>query len=191
MSSLQKESIGTNGKGYIMNIQKELWPKPEVKGDIVYTPDFVSKNIIDSLSPLGLCLDPCKGDGAFYKYLPENSDYCELTEGKDFFNYSKQVDWVIGNPPYSIFEQFLQKSFEISQNVSFLVPTNKIFQRQLIMEMITKFGGVKSIIIYGSGQLIDFPFGFSVGNFHFKKGFKGETKILLGMKSVFPNGFLK
>lgn len=174
-----------------MNIQKELWPKPEVKGDIVYTPDFVSKNIIDSLSPLGLCLDPCKGDGAFYKYLPENSDYCELTEGKDFFNYSKQVDWVIGNPPYSIFEQFLQKSFEISQNVSFLVPTNKIFQRQLIMEMITKFGGVKSIIIYGSGQLIDFPFGFSVGNFHFKKGFKGETKILLGMKSVFPNGFLK
>ena len=46
-------------------------------------------------------------------------------------------------------------------------------------------GGVKSIIIFGSGQLIGFPFGFSVGNFHFQKDYKGETKILMGMKNIF------
>jgi hypothetical protein len=53
------------------------------------------------------------------------------------------------------------------------------------MDMINEWGGVKSIIIYGSGTLIDFPFGFSVGNFHFQKGYKGDTKILMGMKTIF------
>jgi hypothetical protein len=168
--------------------QTSLWKKPEVKSDIVYTPIYVSKNIIKYLNPSGVCLDPCKGDGAFFNYLPNDKYYCEITEDKDFFNYSKKVDWIIGNPPYSIFEEFLRHAFEISDNVSYLVPTNKIFQRQIIMDMITKYGGIKSIIIYGSGQLIDFPFGFSVGNFHFKKGYKGETKIIMGMSSIFPKG---
>jgi hypothetical protein len=163
--------------------------EPIVKtADVVYTPDFVSKHIIQWLNPSGSCLDPCRGDGAFYKFLKEPRDYCEITEGKDFFAFNGKVDWVIGNPPYSIFENFLIKAFEISDNVSYLVPTNKIFQRQIIMERINKYGGIKSIIIYGSGQLIDFPFGFSVGNFHFEKGYKGETKLLMGMKDIYSNG---
>lgn len=170
-----------------MILQQEMFDKVVLPADIVYTPDYVSKQIIDFLSPSGLCLDPCKGDGAFLKYMPEDSDYCELREDKDFFSYNKNVDWIIGNPPYSIFEDFLIKSFEISDNVSFLVPTNKVFQRQIIMEMINKYGGIKSMIIYGSGQLIDFPFGFSVGNFHFKKGYKGDATIKMGMKDIFSN----
>jgi hypothetical protein len=153
------------------------------ESDIVYTLDWVSKSIINGLNIYGKCLDPCKGDGAFLKFLPADSDYCELREGKDFLKYDKKVDWIIGNPPYSIFEEFLKHSFNISDNVSFLVPTNKVFQRQIIMEMINNYGGIKQIIIYGSGSLIGFPFGFSVGNFHFKKGYKGETQIKLGMKT--------
>lgn len=168
-----------------MDIQTTLWDAPIQPKDIVFTPDYVAEYIINHLKPFGICLDPCKGDGAFFKYLPAGSDYCELSEGKDFFYYNRKVDWVIGNPPYSIFEDFLKKGFEIADNVSFLVPTNKIFQRQVIMEMINKYGGIKSIIIYGSGQLIDFPFGFSVGNFHFEKGYKGTTEIIMGMKTIF------
>jgi hypothetical protein len=174
-----------------MNIQTEIWKKPEVESDIVYTPIHVSKHIIEWLKPVGKILDPCKGDVAFYNYLPADKHYCEITEDKDFFYFNDKVDWIIGNPPYSIFEEFLKHAFEISDNVSYLVPTNKVFQRQVIMDMITKYGGIKSIIIYGSGQLIDFPFGFSVGNFHFEKGYKGDTKILMGMSSIFPNGFIK
>lgn len=173
-----------------MEIQTSLWEMPVDPSDIVYTPDYVAKHIVKTLSPAGRCLDPCKGDGAFLKFMPEDSDYCEIREGKDFFLYNEKVDWIIGNPPYSIFENFLKKSFEISDNVSFLVPTNKVFQRQLIMDMVNKYGGIKSIIIYGSGQLIDFPFGFSVGNFHFKRGYDGEAKIIMGMKKIF-NGNLQ
>lgn len=168
-----------------MEIQGELFKRDADPSDIVYTPEFVSKQIIDFLNPSGVCLDPCRGDGAFHKFMPKGSDYCELNENKDFFFYNKRTDWIIGNPPYSIFDKFLMKSFELSDNVSFLVPTNKIFQRQIIMEMINKYGGIKSIIIYGSGSLIDFPFGFSVGNFHFKKGYSGDTKIVMGMKNIF------
>ena len=52
------------------------------------------------------------------------------------------------------------------------------------MEMINKFGGIKSMIVYGSGQLIGFPFGFSVGNFHFERNYKGGTEVIIGMKSI-------
>ena len=170
-----------------MEVQTSLWQKPVLEADMVYTPTFVSKHIIDFLQPNGVCLDPCKGDGAFYDYLPENREYCEIREGTDFLLYNKKVDWVIGNPPYSIFEDFLRKGFEIADNVSYLVPTNKIFQRQLIMDMINKYGGIKSIIVYGSGSNINLPFGFSVGNFHFERGYTGETNLVMGMKTIFKN----
>jgi len=168
----------------IMDIQQELFEKFVPPKDIVYTPDSVSMAIIKHLAPSGICLDPCKGDGAFYNHLPDGKEYCEIREGKDFFEYNKKIDWIIGNPPYSIFKEFLEKAFEISDNVSYLVPTNKVFQRQIIMEMINKYGGIKSIIVYGSGNLIGFPFGFSVGNFHFEKNYKGKTEMIMGMQAV-------
>lgn len=168
-----------------MDLQGQLFDKVILPGDVVYTNEAVSKAIIDFLNPSGKCLDPCRGDGAFHKFMPEGSEYCELAEGTDFLLYSGKVDWVIGNPPYSVFKDFLQKGFEIADNVSYLVPTNKIFQRQVIMEMINKYGGIKSMIVYGSGSLIDFPFGFSVGNFHFQRNYTGGCKIILGMKSLF------
>lgn len=167
-----------------MLIQTQLFETVVLPADVVYTPTEVSRNIVEHLKPTGVCLDPCKGDGAFYNYLPEGKQYCEIAEGKDFFEWKGKVDWVIGNPPYSNFIDFLEYSFEIADNVSFLVPTNKIFQRQIIMEMINKFGGIKSMIVYGSGQLIGFPFGFSVGNFHFERNYKGGTEVIIGMKSI-------
>lgn len=165
-------------------MQVELFERPVHPKDIVYTPEYVSKHIIEFLSPSGKLLDPCKGDGAFYKFMG-GGDYCEIREGRNFFDYKEKVDWIIGNPPYSIFEDFLKHGFEIGDNVSYLVPTNKVFQRQKIMDMINEYGGIKSIIVYGSGTLIDFPFGFSVGNFHFERGYKGDCRIVIGMKQIF------
>lgn len=167
-----------------MNDILNLFEANVLPADVVYTPTSVSSNIIKFLNPKGSCLDPCKGDGAFFNFLPEGSKYCELQEGTDFLKHNENYDWIIGNPPYSIFLEFLEHSFKYSNNVSFLVPTNKVFQRQIIMDMISQYGGIKSIIIYGSGTLIGFPFGFSVGNFHFEKNYKGDTKIIMGMKQI-------
>lgn len=166
-------------------MQKELFDRFVPSADVVYTQEQVSRQIIDFLMPYGTCLDPCRGDGAFFKYLPNGSEYCEITEGKDFFEYNKRVDWIIGNPPYSNFKEFLSHAFGLADNVSFLVPTNKIFQRQVVMDMIVRYGGIKSMIVYGSGSLIGFPFGFSVGNFHFQRDYKGKCEILMGMRQIF------
>ena len=117
----------------------------------------------------------------FFDYF-SGPNYWGIQE--NFFDYTKKVDWIISNPPYSIFWEFLQHSFEIADNVSFLLPINKVFQRQIIMDYINKWGGIKSIIVFGSGTLLGFPFGFSVANFHFQKGYKGECKIIMGMNEI-------
>jgi len=167
-----------------MSAQEALFDVPIRPSDIVFTPENIAKDIISWLNPSGLCLDPCKGDGAFYDNMPIGSQYCEINEGSDFLKYQNKVNWIIGNPPYSIFEEFLQHSFLLADNVAYLVPTNKIFQRQLIMDRIMKWGGIKGMLIYGSGQLLEFPFGFSVGLFHFKKNYSGTTAIHMGMRSI-------
>ncbi len=160
--------------------QLELIEKGPIVSDIVYTPDAVARGIIEWLNPSGLCLDPCFGDGAFHRHLPEGADWCELRRGRNFFDYEKKVDWIIGNPPYSIFEEWLQHSFEIADDVAYILPTNKVFQRQIIMKMINDYGGIKGMIVYGSGSMVGFPFGFSVGTFHFSKGHKGQCALKLG-----------
>lgn len=166
-------------------MQKELFERFVPSADIVYTPDVVAKRIIDFLKPSGACLDPCRGGGAFHKHLPA-ADYCEITEGKDFFEYHKKVDWIIGNPPYSNFTHFLSHSFAIAANVSYLVPVNKVFGSQGIMNLINEYGGIKSILVFGDARAtIGLPFGFSVGNFHFQRGHQGDCKLIMGMKSIF------
>ena len=157
--------------------QASFLPKTPNPTDVVYTMPHVALDIISWVRPAGICLDPCMGDGAFYKLLPEGRQWCELDKGRDFFDYSDQVDWIIGNPPYSIFESFLVHSFHLAENVVFLVPTNKIFQRKKIMEIIKSFGGIYGMRIYGSGTTIGFPFGFSVGAFHFKKEHNGPAVV--------------
>ena len=165
-------------------IQGTLFKLPPIESDVVYTPENIAIEIIEWCKPAGKCLDPCMGDGAFYNNLPKDSEWCEIEKGRDFFDYNKKVDWIIGNPPYSIFEDFLRHSFELANDVVYILPTNKVFQRLLIMDMINKWGGIKAIKLYGSGSNVGFPFGFSTGTFHFSKNFKGSCNIELPNKAI-------
>lgn len=163
-------------------MQGTLFKLPPIEKDVVYTPENVAKDIIEWVNPTGKCLDPCLGDGAFFKNLPSGSDWCEIQKGKDFFDYNQKVNWIIGNPPYSIFYEWLEHSFNLANNVVYILPTNKVFQRLVVMELIKKWGGIKGIKLYGSGSNVGFPFGFSTGTFHFKKGYKGACDIELPTK---------
>ncbi len=164
-----------------------LYKETPNPSDVVYTQQYIAADIISWVNPSGICLDPCRGDGAFYNFLPENRLWCELEEGKNFFDHTTSVDWVIGNPPYSIFEKFLAHSFNLAHDVVFLVPTNKVFQRKKIMEIINDYGGIKGMRIYGSGTTIGFPFGFSVGAFRFAKNHSGSAHVVLAPS---PNKFI-
>ena len=144
--------------------------------DVVYTPLHIAKLIVDMFKPEGKCLEPCKGAGAFLEYLPAGTDWCEIQEGKDFFEYTDKVDWIISNPPYSNWDKWLQHSFDIADNVVYLVPLAKVWKSWRMIKMIKEYGGIKAVWITPASRC-GFPFGFPCGAFHFKRGYDGPMEV--------------
>ena len=144
--------------------------------DIIYTPDDVAEEIVSVFTPSGKILDPCKGDGAFLKYMP-GADWCEIREGRDFFEYTKHVDWIVGNPPYSAWKDWLNHSFEIADNIVYLAPVNKAFNSYYVMRDTVNFGGIRHIYVIGTGSTVGFDIGFAVGAVYFKRGWQGEIGL--------------
>ena len=150
-----------------------------VESDVVLTPQNIAKWIIDYFKPTGFLLDPCKGDGAFYNNLPDPKDWCEIRKGKDFFKYSKKVDWIITNPPFTNVELFMEHSFNLAKNVVFILPAHKPFASWKRMKLIKEYGGIKELILI-KGQDCNFPFRYPYGIFHFVKRYDDNIKIKVG-----------
>ena len=154
------------------------------KNDVVFTPDWLAEKICSMFPIRGLVLEPCKGEGAFMKYLPIDTMWCEIAEGKNFYDFTPitkngvRVDWIVTNPPYSDFDRFLDHSFELSDNVVLLVPVAKIMKSMGTLKKVFNYGGIVSCHFLGGGQA-GFPFGFPVGIYHFKRDYKGETRFAL------------
>lgn len=150
--------------------------------DKVQTPSGLARRIINHYKPQGLCLEPCKGKGSFYEMLPEPKDWCEISLGRDFFDYNKKVNWIITNPPYSIYNKFLEHCFEVANNVVFLCPIAKAFKALSIERLVYNYGGLKEIWLLGSGTECGFAFGFPTGCLYYKKNYKGEIKYINDVK---------
>jgi len=92
--------------------------------DIIYTPKPVALKMIDmcDLKEGDTILDPSYGGGVFYDNLPEyvNKEWCEIEKGKDFFEYDKKVDCIIGNPPYSLWNQWLQHTMNLTDKFCYI-----------------------------------------------------------------------
>lgn len=149
--------------------------------DIVMTPVATCKKIIDYFKPTGILLEPCKGTGNFYNNFPADTDnrWCELSEGIDFFDYTDKVDWIITNPPYSTFDAFLLKCFEVADNVVLFVPiAQKVFKSKKVDQEIMKYGGIRELVHYGTGGQHGFPFGFVVGAVHYQRGYDGPIHYI-------------
>ena len=151
-------------------MQNMLFPVTANEKDIVYTPDLVAADMVKFFSPAGKILEPCKGGGAFMKYLPEDADYCEIREGIDFYSYHKRVDRIISNPPYSGFFDWIYHSMKICDNFVYLLPVNKPFISNRLLMMLKDWGEIKHLRLYGSGNKLGFPVGFAIGAFHFCRG---------------------
>ena len=146
--------------------------------DTVFTKNTTAKWIVDYFKPQGSILEPAAGENAFYNLFDNEEKYrCEITDGLDFFGWDKKVDWIITNPPYSIYDHFLQKAFSIADNVVFFVPIAKAFKSNKIQQMVIDYGGLKEIVYMGGGSKHGFAFGFPVGCLHYQKGFVGDCKI--------------
>lgn len=144
--------------------------------DVVYTPRWLSKAIVAHFQPTKKCLDPCRGDGAFYDYLPENGrDWCEIEHGRDFLAYTKQVNWCIGNPPYSCLLEWIRYSFKIADNVAYLVPLHRVMASASFIEDVFDYGGLKEVLHIGTGTDADFPFGHALAVVHYQRGWQKGT----------------
>lgn len=141
--------------------------------DLVMTPPHIAKLIVDKYQPKGFVLEPAKGTGNIFNELPEPKDWCEITEGRDFFDYHKKVDWIITNPPYSIYDAFLKHSFEVADNVVFLTPIAKAFKSMRVEKMVDEYGGLKEIFLIGTGSKCGFAFGFPTGCLYYQRNYKG------------------
>lgn len=150
--------------------------------DKVKTPDNIAKKIMEWIDKeivgYPLVLDASMGEGAFYFNFNNryHRDWCEIDKGRDFFQYLGKVDWIITNPPYSIFDAFLEHSFEISDNVVFLCPLSKIVSSMGRIRKYKKYGGIPKILIISASKC-GFPFGFPCCAVWFKKGYNGGTEI--------------
>lgn len=142
--------------------------------DVVYTPPWVARDMVEHFKPVGRILDPCRGRGVFTDLLPD-ADWCEITDGRDFFDWTTPVDWVIGNPPYSLTRRWFRHSYTIADNLVYLVPLRNIVSGYGFIKEIQQFGGIREIRVYGTGGRLGFPMGNAVGALHIARDFNGPT----------------
>jgi hypothetical protein len=157
--------------------QPQLLQIPLDPGDVVYTPDWVARDMVEYFKPTGRILEPCAGDGAFMKYLP-TADWCEITKGRDFFACHEHYDWIVGNPPYRIFGKWLDYSMTVADNIVYLIPTNKPFYGWHRLRNIFDWGGMPILLEYGSARNVGFDFGFSIAAVHFRRGYTGPINVV-------------
>jgi hypothetical protein len=112
--------------------------------DAIYTPLYIARLMIDmcDIKTEMNVLDPSRGEGVFYNNLPDcNKEYCEITEGLDFFNYTKRVDLIIGNPPYSLWDKWLAHTMTLTDKFCYIFGVYN-FTDKRINEIIEKGYGI-------------------------------------------------
>jgi hypothetical protein len=95
-----------NKVGKVRQIKERQTPH-----DKIYTPVDVARLLIDmtDIKESDIVLDPSKGGGVFFDNLPPCREkyFCEIDDGVDFFEFNKEVDIIIGNPPFSMWSRWL------------------------------------------------------------------------------------
>lgn len=143
--------------------------------DVEYNPPELAKDIIDFFNPQGYCLDPCSGGDVFFNLLPKGADWCEIERGRDFYAWNKNVDWIVGNPPFSHYSAWMRHSMKVAGSIVYLMPMYKIFSSGKFLDDLFDWGGIVHVRRYGTGSNWGFPFGHALCAVHFQAMYAGET----------------
>ncbi len=147
--------------------------------DIVMTPVETAVDVINNFSPTGTILDPCRGTGAFYNNLPSTcqKDWCELSEGKDFFDYKDKVDWIITNPPWSKIKEFIIHSMTIANDIVYLISINHYSTKARLRLIHENDFRIKEIYCVKIPSDQWPQSGFQIAAIHISKGYKGDIAL--------------
>lgn len=166
-----------------MKSKRSLIPKGG--NDVVYTPQDLADKIVKHFAPSGTVLEPSAGAGAFVKAIKKVTGRkpleCEIAKGVDFFDFHQKVDWIITNPPWSLARKFAIHSYELADNIVFLITLNHFTALKARFRDMEEAGfAIREI------ALVDTPpkpwpqSGFQLGAIHFQRGYKskvGFTKL--------------
>ena len=87
-----------------------------IPNDKIYTPPQVAIKMIEmcDIKPDDIVLDPCRGGSVFFDNFPEcHKEYCEIDEDIDFLKYEGNPTVICGNPPFSLYNQWILKTIEL------------------------------------------------------------------------------
>jgi len=70
------------------------------------TPEELAIRLIQTVPLLegDVIYEPFKGEGSFYSNFPDNvvKHWSEINEGRDYKDFTEEVDWIITNPPFKL-----------------------------------------------------------------------------------------
>lgn len=149
--------------------------------DVIMTPLNLARLIVNHFKPSGSSLEPCRGSGNFTTAMKEYDKelkvfWCEINEGKCFYEFDKKVEWIITNPPWSKIKHFLNHSLNLADNVCFLITINHLWTKHRLNNIKNKGFGIKEIVIFDTPRNFP-PLGFQVGVIYLKKGYIGDIKF--------------
>lgn len=190
LSRLTIRKIEKTNQGHLTNLWKifdalDVRPKlikrgksmvPRSGNDVVYTPRPLAKWIVDHFQLCGRILEPCKGDGAFTDFMPD-AEWCELALGIDFFEYQKEVDWIVTNPPWSLLREFLVHSMKIADDVVMVITLNSLWTRARKRDIRDAGFAIKEIMLIDSPPQPWPHVGMQIGVVHFQKGWTGDIRM--------------
>lgn len=157
-----------------------------VSNDEVQTPLPLAQMLVGHFRPRGRVLEPCRGEGNIFRYLPSGSFACEINEGSDFLAWNEKVDWIITNPPWSRVREFLLHAMSVSDNIVFLMTVNHAWTRARVRDVRDCGFGMKEIC------LVDMPAtfpqsGFQLGAMYWQRGWTGPLTVTdFTSKTVVP-----
>ena len=137
----------------------------KVANDVIYTPKIVAQKLIEmcDLKEGDKVLDPCFGGGVFYNNLPDYVDkyWCEIEKDKDFFDFNERMDCIIGNPPFSIWNKWLEHTMKITDKFAYVMGNYNLSARRLAIIHANGYGITKMHILninwyFGTSYLIIF-----------------------------------
>lgn len=144
-----------------------------VSNDVVMTPIPLAERLVSHFKPTGKGLEPCCGCGNILQFLSD-SDWCEISLGRDFFDYNEKVDFVFTNPPWSKFRAFLKHAMEISDEIYVLITVNHLWTKARLKDISSHGFGIKEICLVDTPR--EFPqTGFQLGMIHLSRNYRNGT----------------
>lgn len=146
-----------------------------VSNDVVQTPPALAAQIVVHFKPRGTILEPCCGEGNFLRTMPE-AKWCEVSKGRDFFDWEDHVDWIVTNPPWSEIRAFLGHAMKVADEVVFLMTVNHVWTKARVRDVREAGFGLKEILLLDMPKT--FPqSGFQLGAIHFSRGWRGPMGL--------------